>query len=95
MLFDTARDWKQFLSIEDEEKLNQLLKQVAKYRGAYKNADEIKFAQLWCAILELRKENEALRRKVVFFEEIVNTAFEKLKKHDRERLELLDSLEKF
>lgn len=95
MLFDTARDWKQYLSIEDEEKMNNFLKQVAKHRGAYKNAEDIKFAQLWCAILELKKENDNLRKKAQFFEEIVNAAFEKIKKQEREKLDLIESLEKF
>ncbi len=95
MLFKTSRNWKEFLSTEDEEKLNDILKRVQKYRGAYSNADEVKVSQLWCAILELRKENAALLRKLQKIDYIFGGMVERIKKQVEEEKELIESLEKF
>jgi len=94
MLFK-RRDWKQFLSVDDEDTLNKFLKEISKYRGAYRNSDEIKIAQLWCAILELRKENLNLQKRLDFFESIFESLFEKVKEQEKEKRELLKSLERF
>lgn len=95
MLFNVARDWKQYLTDEDEEKLNDMIKHVAKHRGAYKNAEEVKIAQLWCSLLELRKENDDLKKKLRQMEEIFETMVEKRKKQLEEKEELIKSIEKF
>jgi hypothetical protein len=95
MFFNATKDWKQYLSAEDEEKLNEILIKVAKYRGAYKNADDVKVAQLWCTILELRKENLILQSKMKKIEDVFEAMFEKVRKQEREREELAKSLERF
>jgi hypothetical protein len=95
MFFNAKKDWKQYLSAEDEEKLNEILIKVAKHRGAYKNADDVKVAQLWCTILELRKENLILQSKMKKIEDVFEAMFEKVRKQEREREELAKSLEKF
>ncbi|MEM7819555.1 MAG: hypothetical protein QXD48_01865 [Candidatus Aenigmatarchaeota archaeon] len=95
MLFKTVRDWKQFLAIDDEEKLNEILRKVAKHRGAYRNADEVKIAQLWCAILELRKENLILQKRLNAMEDIFDAIFEKQRRKEQENRELIRSLERF
>ncbi|MFH1420821.1 MAG: hypothetical protein ABIG30_02530, partial [Candidatus Aenigmatarchaeota archaeon] len=64
MLFTRTSEWKGFLSIADEKALNELLERVAAYRPAYKNADEVKTAQLWCATLELQKQNQKLQERI-------------------------------
>ena len=95
MFFNAKKDWKQYLSADDEEKLNELLRRVAEYRGAYKNADDVKVAQLWCTILEMRKENLILQSKLRKIEEVFEAMFEKVRKQEREREELAKSLERF
>lgn len=66
MLFNATKNWKKFLSVEDEMLLNELLLKGARNRGAYKNADDVKIAQLWCAMVETKKHinsvDERLRR---------------------------------
>jgi hypothetical protein len=95
-LFDFKRkDWKQYLTVEDETKLNDFIKKVLKYRGAYKNAQDIKSSQLWCAVLELRKENLLLKEKVKEFEDMFEAMFKKMKKRDEEKAKLIKSLEQF
>ena len=95
MFFNAKKDWKQYLSADDEEKLNELLRRVAEYRGAYKNADDVKVAQLWCTILTMRKENLILQSKLRKIEEVFEAMFEKVRKQEREREELAKSLERF
>ena len=95
MLFKVDKNWKEYLSPEDEERLNDILKKVQKYRGAYANADDIKLAQLWCAILELRKENAALLRKLQKMDYIFGGMVERIKKQLCEDKDIIDSLEKF
>ncbi len=95
MLFKVSDDWKQLLSPEDEAKLNEILKRVAKYRGAYKNSHDIKNAQLWAAVLELRKENQALLNRLKKTEFILEGVKERVRKQDTEERELIESLENF
>lgn len=89
------KDWKEFLPLDDEEKLNQILKDIAKHRGAYQNAEEIKVAQLWSAILELHKKNMILHKRLYTLEDILEGMFEKIRKQERDRVELAKSLERF
>lgn len=95
MFFNSTKDWKQFMSLEDEERLNQILKKISKYRGAYKNADDVKIAQLWCSILELSKQNKILQGKLTRIEDILEGMFSRVREQEREREELARSLESF
>ncbi len=96
MLFSfKKKDWKQLLQAEDENKMNDFLRKISRHRGAYKNAEDVKSAQLWCAVLELCKENAILQRRLKDFEDVFEGMFEKMKKRDEERKELARSLEKF
>ena len=95
MLFKSTKDWKQYLSPEDEEKLNAIIRRVAKYRGSYKNSDEVKIAQLWSAILELYKQNLILQKRLDEVTEIFDSMTERLKKKCEDKKELIESLERF
>lgn len=95
MIFKTAEDWKQFLPPEDEAKLNDILRKVQKHRSAYRQASDVKTAQLWAAVLEMRKENQALLRKLQRMEFVFDGMVERIKKQQQEDKELIDSLEKF
>ena len=88
-------DWKQFLSIQDEEKLNEFLKKIAKYRGAYKNADDVKSAQLWCAVLELKKETLILQKRIDKIQYLLEGMFERVKIQEEDNKKLIESLERF
>lgn len=94
MLFNTSKEWKHFLSAEDEEKLNEFLRKVSRHRGAYKNSSEIKNAQLWCAVLELRKENSMLQKRLDKMQYIFDGMLSRIKQQDDEDVKLLKSLDK-
>lgn len=95
MLFKTEDDWKQLLPPDDEERLNDILRRVAKHRGAYRNAHDVKNAQLWAAILELRKENAALLNRLKKTEFLLDGLKERVKQQEAAEKELIESLEKF
>lgn len=95
MLLGQRKDWKELLSADEEEKLNEILKKISKYKGAYQNAEDTKAAQLWCAILELHRENMILQKKLQTIEDILEGMFDKIRKQERERIDLTKSLEKF
>ncbi len=95
MLFKTAKNWKEYLSPRDEERLNMILNQVAKHRGAYKNSDEIKLSQIWCAILETKKENALLYKKVRRFEMMLEAALQRISDEEKEKKDIIEDLEGF
>ena len=95
MLFKSDDNWKKYLGIEDEEHLNEILHRASRHKGAYKNADEVKIAQMWCALIELRKENVILQKRLKRMEEMFDAIFEKKRRHENEKLALVESLEKF
>jgi hypothetical protein len=95
VFFSPQKEWKQFLSMDDENKLNDILRKVAKHRGAYRNAPDIKFAQIWCAMLELRKENLLLQTRLEKIEDVFGGMFERAKRQEAEKDKLIESLKKF
>lgn len=95
MLFAPSKDWKQYLSSDDEKKLNEILNKIAKYKGAYRNSEDVKISQLWSAVLELSKGNDALQKRVQNLEDLLEGMFEKVRKQERDRIDLTKSLEKF
>lgn len=58
MIFDKEKveDWKEFLSEDSKQILAQLFETTKKHRGAYMQAEDVKVAQVWCALTEIRKE---------------------------------------
>ncbi len=94
MLFRIVDDWKQMLPPEDERRINSMLRNVTKHRPAYRSSNDIKTAQLWCALLEMRKENQVLLKKVKRLEYVFEGLAERMKQ-DNEEKEIIESLEKF
>lgn len=94
MLFKIVDDWKQMLPPEDEARMNTLIRDVAKHRPAYRSSKDVKTAQLWCALLEMRKENQVLLKKVKRLEYIFEGLAERMKSEGDEK-RIIESLEKF
>ncbi|MBI2971201.1 MAG: hypothetical protein HYY37_02140 [Candidatus Aenigmarchaeota archaeon] len=89
------KDWKEQLPDEDEERLNELLKTVSKYRQAYSEASDIKVAQLWCAILEMNKANAELQERIARIEELLENMLSLAKIKYEEKKKLGESLETY
>lgn len=90
MLF-AQKDWKEQLAKEDEEKLNELVRRTLAYRDAYGTAEDVRAAQLWCAVLELKKEHDAMDDRLVRIERILETMLP----FSKEKKDLRDSLSTF
>lgn len=92
MFLNVTKDWKKYLSPKDESVLNEILEITEKHRGAYKNADDIKIAKLWCAVIELRKQIMAVENRVRRVEHILGGM---ISRAEEEKRRLLKSLQEF
>lgn len=95
MLFKSAKDWKTLLAPEDEKALNAIIGRAARHRGAYFNAEEIKNAQLWCALLEVHKQSAALEARIKRLEYLLGGLFSRNRKLGEAKRDLLDSVGRF
>ena len=85
-------DWKENLSIEAEQELNQLLERVKKHRCAYRSAENVQVSQLWCGLIELFRVNKELEQRIAKIEKILGGLF-KTYEDDKDRL--IKSLSRF
>ena len=56
MIFDEEHDWKECLDEDTQQVLADLFEKTKKYKCAYCQAEDVKVAQLWCALAEVVKE---------------------------------------
>jgi hypothetical protein len=87
-----AADWKEYLPVEDEAKLNELLEATRRHRCAYKGSDNIQVAQVWCALIEMMKMMNKIEQRVAYIERVLDRLF---RGYEGERNKLLDGLLKF
>jgi len=85
-------DWKENLSIEAEQELNQLLEKVKKHRCAYRSAENVQIAQLWCGLIEIVRMIKNLESRLGRMEKILDKTF---RSYEEERDKLIKSLLKF
>jgi len=85
-------DWKENLSIEAEQELNQLLEKVKKHRCAYRSAENVQIAQLWCGLIEIVRMIKNLESRLSRIERILDKTF---RSYEEERDKLIKSLLKF
>lgn len=55
-MFGKEKDWKEFLYEDTQVEIADLLERAKKHRAAYMRADDVKVAQLWCALAEVLKQ---------------------------------------
>lgn len=55
-------DWKDFLAPEAQGTLSEILNTAKRHKGAYIQSDDVKIAQLWCAIIELKKQLDSVQK---------------------------------
>jgi cell pole-organizing protein PopZ len=58
------KDWKDYLAETDREILAQLIDSTRKHKCAFMQAEDVKVAQLWCALVEMRKQMLELEKLV-------------------------------
>jgi hypothetical protein len=57
----TEEDWKDYLAPEAQMALVDILAAAKRHKGAYMQSDDVKIAQLWCAIVELKKQLDSMQ----------------------------------
>jgi len=61
VFFEKEEDWKDFLASDAQQQLAELFENTKKHKGAYLQSGDVKIAQLWCALVEMKKEIEELK----------------------------------
>jgi len=92
MFVKTEKNWKKYLSIDDEQLINKIIQDTAKYRPAYKNAEEVKIAQLWCALIDFEKKLQKIDARLKRIEFIFDGIAKRI---EEEKDSLLKSLREF
>jgi len=90
--FGKKTDWKENLSIEAEQELNQLLEKVKKHRCAYRSAENVQIAQLWCALIEVMRAIKEIDGRLSRIEKILDKVF---RTYEEDKDKLLRSLLRF
>ena len=85
MMINATKNWKKFLNLDDEMILNELLMKAARNRGAYRNSDDVKISQLWCSMIEMKKEMSAMDDRLRRIESMLGGIIQK-NKEDEDRL---------
>jgi hypothetical protein len=60
-MFNNKEDWKDCLGDEERKILEELIASTKRHRCAYSQADDVKVAQLWCALVEMKKELDSTK----------------------------------
>jgi hypothetical protein len=68
MLFGEEEDWKELLSGRVQVELAELIEKAKLHRAAYTQADDVKVAQLWAALVELSLELKKTQDKLTKME---------------------------
>lgn len=64
-----SEDWKDYLTPEARTILADTLNSVKRHKSAYMQAEDVKIAQLWCALVELRKKLDEMQKHQLKVEE--------------------------
>lgn len=59
---EKEEDWKGFLNPDAQQILAELLESTKKHKGAYIQADDVKIAQIWAALVEMKKEMDEIKQ---------------------------------
>ena len=54
-------DWKEFLVPEAQKTLADLLNAAKRHKGAYMQAEDVKVAQLWAALVEMKSQLDCMQ----------------------------------
>jgi len=80
-------DWKELLAPEARSTLAKILNSTKRHKGAYINADDVKIAQLWSALIELSNKMDEIQKIQVRLEEPFKAIVEVGEKEKRKAIE--------
>ena len=85
-------DWKECLSAESEQELNELLESIRKHRCAYRTSDNVQVAQVWCGLVEMKRILNKMENRLDHIEKVLGGMFTT---YNDEKDKLIKSLVKF
>jgi hypothetical protein len=65
MAWNEEQDWKEYLSRDAQQILAELLESAKDHKGAYMQAEDVKVAQLWATLIEMKKEMNIMQEILV------------------------------
>ena len=84
MVFEDEQDWKELLARDAQQVLAELLDRAKDHKAAYMQAEDVKVAQLWAALVEMKKDmacyERLIERLVAPFKAIVAVGEEEKRK---------------
>lgn len=84
MVFEEEQDWKELLARDAQQVLAELLDRTKDHKAAYMQAEDVKVAQLWAALVEMKKDmacyEKLIERLVAPFRAIVAVGEEEKRK---------------
>jgi len=76
VLFGDEKDWKEYLCEDIKVEIAELIEDAKKNRCAYMQADDVKVAQLWCALGEVYKKVKSVEERMKRMETAVKAIAE-------------------
>jgi len=64
MLFGEEKDWKEFLCGNAQVELAELIERAKQHSCAYTQADDVKVAQVWCAMTEVARQVKKIEERM-------------------------------
>lgn len=71
MIFGEEKDWKELMCGDSQAELASLIEKAKKHRCAYMQADDVKVAQVWCALSEVNADIKSIVTKIARLENAV------------------------
>ncbi len=87
MLNKNKEDWKNFLGPEARNMLANILNKTKRHKGAYIQSEDVKIAQLWCALVEMQKKMDKMQKIQVKLEKPFQSIVEVGEKKKRKAIE--------
>jgi hypothetical protein len=89
ILFRKNKDWKSLLTEDSKILLSEIFEATKKHRVAYTSTEDVKFAQLWCALIELKREIKKLNEKIEKLENLLQPILSVTEEEKKKTIEAL------
>lgn len=64
MVWEEEQDWKELLSKDAQQVLAELLDRAKDHKAAYMQAEDVKVAQIWAALIEMKKDMDCYEQTI-------------------------------
>lgn len=71
-----TKDWKEFLRKDAQILLSELAEVIKKHKAAYTYANDVKAAQIWCGLIEIKRELREINERLKKLEDVLHPILE-------------------